>query len=164
MTNMFRNAVSFKRDLSVWEVPLVKGVPEDFAANSPLISPKWITVEKEEKESFSWVYILLAVSLIPLLVYVIRQNIKRSDTALPIEKNDYETLRTFLMQKNTDQLSRVELDEILGITQKTVESQKRARSNFIKGFNSSGQGEIIRIRDEFDSRSFNYQVNWKKEK
>jgi hypothetical protein len=79
-----------------------------------------------------------------------------------VEKDIYDALREFLTQKNSNQISRAEFDDILGITQKTLESQKRARSNFIKEFNSSGQGEIVRQRDDFDSRSFNYLVNWKK--
>jgi len=51
----------------------------------------------------------------------------------------------------------------LGISNKTFESQKKIRSNFINQFNASGQGEITRIRDNFDSRSYNYEVKWLKQ-
>lgn len=161
MTNMFRNAVNFKRDLSVWEVPLIKIAPEDFSANSPVISPVW---DSSGEWSFSGYYFLGALVILLISVFWFTQKRKPSDDVLTVEKDEYESLKVFLNQKNSDQLTRAELDEILGITQKTMESQKRARSNFIKKFNSSGHGEIIRIRDEFDSRSFNYQVIWKKSK
>lgn len=165
MTNMFRNAVNFKRDLSVWEVPLIKIAPEDFSPNSPLKSPKWNTEKEPLWKRLLPLFYLFAVLILGASVFLIRKKGKSSDpAALPDDENEYDSLRTFLTQKNTNQLSRLELDEILGITQKTIESQKRARSNFIKKFNSSGQGEIIRIRDEFDSRSFIYQVTWEKAK
>ncbi len=163
MTNMFRNAVNFKRDLSVWEVPLIKIAPEDFSANSPVISPRWNLEDAVEEKSFSWYYLLaIPVLILIMLFWVLRK--RKAEHNPAVEKDTYDALRSFLIQKNTDQLTRAELDEILGITQKTVESQKRIRSNFIKDFNQSGLGEITRLRDEFDSRSFNYLVTWKKAK
>ena len=159
MTNMFRNAISFRRDLSSWEVPLIKMEPENFSTNSPVISPKW---NDGKGQAFNWYYVLPVVLIIPLLAWYAKRKGKAAEQFQMLEKDIYEGLREFLIQKNTNQITRAELDEILGITQKTLESQKRARSNFIKEFNSSGQGEIIRKRDDFDSRSFNYLVNWKK--
>ena len=159
MTNMFRNATSFRGDLSPWEVPLIQLAPKDFSTNSLLISPKW---NGEEDQGFNWYYFLPLVLIFPLFVWYVRRKDKKKEKVQVVEKDIYDALREFLTQKNTNQISRAEFDEILGITQKTLESQKRARSNFIKEFNSSGQGEIVRQRDDFDSRSFNYLVNWKK--
>jgi hypothetical protein len=165
MTNMFRNAVNFKQDLSAWEVPLIKIAPENFSTNSPLISPKWnLEVVTLEEQTFSWYYLLPLLLIIPLIVFWVKRKGKDQEPVLPVEKDMYDLLKTFLTQKNTNQLSRAELDEILGITQKTLEAQKRIRSNFVREFNASGLGEIIRLRDEFDSRSFNYLVTWKKSK
>lgn len=163
MTNMFRNATSFNRDLSTWEVPLIKVAPEDFSTNSPVISPKWNLENADEAESFPWYYLLASLVLIPVILLWVRRK-RNVEPILPVEKDIYEALRTFLIQKNTNQLTRAELDEILGITQKTLESQKRIRSNFVREFNESDLGEITRLRDEFDSRSFNYLVTWKKSK
>jgi surface protein len=159
MTNMFRNTVNFKRDLSAWVVPLIKVVPEDFSANSPVESPLWGI---EKKPLFNKLYLLSLVFIIPLLIYFSKTRWNKVDSIPKEENSIHELLKTFLIQKNTNQLTRAELDEILGITNKTQESQKRSRSNFVREFNSSGFGEITRIRDEFDARSYNYLVNWKK--
>jgi len=163
MTNMFRNAVNFKQDLSEWEVSLIKIEPENFSVNSLLVSPKW-NIEVMEHKSFAWYYLLTGLLIIPLFLIFIKGNGKKSEPIQVLEKDVFEALRIFLTQNNTIQLSRAELDEILGITPKNMEAQKRIRSNFVREFNSSGQGEITRIRDSFDSRSFNYSVTWKKSK
>jgi surface protein len=162
MTNVFRNALNFKGDLSGWEVPLITVAPEFFNINSPVISPIWNPEEKASETPKPWFFFVAAALIIPLIVFVRRIKKKKAEPTIKDDKDEYEFRKHFLDQKASDQLSRSELDEILEISQKTVESQKQARSNFIKKFNSSGQGEIIRIRDEFDSRSFNYKVIWKK--
>jgi hypothetical protein len=69
-------------------------------------------------------------------------------------------LEKYLLKKQSNLISRSELDEVLGITKKPLESQKKIRSSFIKEFNDSGLGKISRVRDTFDSRTFNYEVKW----
>jgi hypothetical protein len=163
MTNMFRNASKFKRDLSNWEVPLIKLEPENFSVNSPLKSPKW-NIEISKKKSFTWYYLLLGLIIIPSILILIKVKGRKPRPVQVLEKDVIEALRVFLIQNNTNQINRENLDEILGIIPKTLDAQKRIRSNFIREFNSSGQGEITRVRDSFDSRSFNYLVTWNKSK
>lgn len=159
MTNMFRNAKNFKQNLSSWEVPLITSLPEDFSTNSPVIGPKW---NISEPVPSNWLYLLPFVLIFGLAYYFYSKKSKRIQQPQERKKEHYETLRDYLSKKNSTVISKAELDELLGITTKSLESQKQIRASFVKEFNQSGWGEIVRIRDEFDSRSFKYQINWTK--
>jgi len=155
MTNMFRNAVKFYQDLSNWDIPLIQEAPLDFSTKSPVISPEW---NRRKSMGLNWNLLLLLSLLIPLLLILVK--LKKKKSISKTEPQVYEVLRIYLNRKNTNQISKTELDEILGITNKSFESQKKIRANFINQFNASGFGEINRTRDDFDSRSFNYDVKW----
>jgi hypothetical protein len=165
MLNMFRNALSFEQDLSNWDVPLITQMPEFFDSNSPLTAPQW---GGKNDADFNWYYLLSLLLLIPLFVYLykVKKNKQEiitgsSEPKTVPESEIFESLKAFLIQKNTNLISKGELDEILGAGTKSVEAQKKIRSNFIREFNASGLGEIYRVRDESDSRSFIYEVKWK---
>lgn len=162
MTNMFRYAINFKQDLSGWEVPLIKVAPEDFSTKSPVISPVWNRMDGEGSTWYYWLGLLLVLP--PLLIFY-KRKVKNDESALIPEVKPvstvHEEFKSYLKQKNTNQISKFELDEILGTSKKSVETQKKVRSTFIKEFNDSGLGEISRVRDNFDSRSYTYEVKWK---
>jgi len=155
MTNMFRNTINLKKDLSEWDVPLIKMEPENFSANSKVLNPKW---DQKKGSDVNWYLMSLLFLLIPLYVFG-KKLIEKPKT----ENKIFDTLKAYTLHKNISQISRAELDEILGATSKSVEAQKKIRSNFIKEFNLTGLGEISRIKDEFDSRSYSYKVTWKKQ-
>jgi len=153
MMNMFRYAINLDRDLSNWEAPLLEAIPDNFSTNSPVRSPNW-SLKKEL--GFKWYFFLPFILIISALVIFLKLKKKRP----PLENGVYEALKTFLGKKGTNQISKIELDDILGTTNKSLETQRKVRSNFIKQFNNSGLGEISRFRDGFDSRSFNYEIKW----
>ena len=155
MTNMFRNTINLKKDLSEWDVPLIKMEPENFSTNSKVLNPKW---DQKKGSDVNWYLMSLLFLLIPLYVFG-KKLIEKPKT----ENKIFDTLKAYTLHKNISQISRAELDEILGATSKSVEAQKKIRSNFIKEFNLTGLGEISRIKDEFDSRSYSYKVTWKKQ-
>lgn len=157
MTNMFRYAINFKQDLSGWEVPLIKVAPEDFSTKSPVIAPQWNARNGGGYIGYILGAFVLLMSLVGTFLTLRAKKIKPS--TIPTSET-YEVLKTYLLQKNTTIITKAELDEILGTTKKGLESQKKSRSNFFKEFKESGVGEIIRVRDDFDSRSFNYEVRW----
>jgi len=162
MTNMFRYAINFKQDLSNWDVPLIQAAPEEFSTKSPVISPVWNRIDGGGSAWYYWLGLLL---VLPLLLIFYNRKVKNYESALIPEVKPlnavYEELKSYLIQKNTTKISRFELDEILGTSKKSVETQKKIRSTFIKEFNDSGLGEISRVRDNFDSRSYTYEVKWK---
>ncbi|MCH6202081.1 DUF285 domain-containing protein [Aquiflexum sp. LQ15W] len=160
MTNMFRYAISFSYDLSNWEVPLIEGIPDNFDTKSSVISPKWNT---NKGLGLHWYIVMSFVLLGPVILILVKSRKKKSEPSSEPENEIYLSLKAYLIQKNTNRISKAEIDDFLGISNKNLESQKKIRSNFIKEFNGSGIGEIYRVRDEFDSRSYNYEVNWKKE-
>jgi hypothetical protein len=159
MTNMFRNAVNFNQDLSSWEVPLISEKPKDFASNSRVISPLW---GENKDQPINWKLLLLSIIGILILTIFLQIQMKTTKKLQIQDSNDFSKLFDYLSKKNSLQLNKAELDDIIGITNKNLETQKKLRSTFIKKFNSSEIGEIKSVRDENDARSFNYEVIWKK--
>ena len=158
MTNMFRYAINFKQDLSNWDVPLIQEAPEEFSTKSPVISPDW---KRSKGAGYSWYILVASVLVVSLFMVFMKLKTKKSEPIMSPDNETYAALKNYLSQKNTNQISKAELDEILGTAKKGLDSQKKSRSNFFKEFKESGLGEIIRVRDDFDSRSYKYEVKWK---
>lgn len=158
MTNMFRNAINFKQDLSNWDVPLIQAAPEEFSTKSPVIGPDW---KRSKEAGYSWYILVASVLVVSLFMVFMKLKSKKSEPVMSPDNETYEALKNYLSENNTNQISKAGLDEILGITKKGLDSQKKSRSNFIKQFNGSGLGEIYRVRDELDLRSYNYEIKWK---
>lgn len=158
MTNMFRNAINFRQDLTHWNVSQIEEMPNDFALNSPVISPNWGNIHSKR---FNWPIFFLGMFLIfVLLTSYIKYN--RNKRSFPFKHEPYQCLWDFTNKTEKDWITKAELDELLGIAKRNSETQKKIRANFIKNFNSSGFGEIVRIKSEEDGRSYNYKVSWKK--
>lgn len=156
MRNMFRNARSFNQDLSLWNVPFITEKPERFNFHSnDFPEPQWGTTPDSTNNYIKITLILIAVIIAAAFF------IKRKKTVATPPEDNLKLFKEYLSKLNKNYLTKDELDQFLGNESRTLEAQKKARSTFIKEFNEAGAGEIQRIRDQEDSRSFRYEVKWK---
>jgi surface protein len=157
MTNMFRNAIMFNQDLSNWKVPNITEAPVDFSTKSRVVSPKW---GQSQNEKSYWLALVALFALGSLSFYFYKFKKKPVKLDFLPENELYGNLKKYLIDKGSIQITKAELDELIGATSKSLDTQKKIRSTFIKEFNASGIGKIYRVRDDFDSRSFNYEIKW----
>lgn len=154
MTNMFRNARSFSVDLSGWNVQSITGVPEEFNLNADnFIVPKW-----QRPLTASTVGIVGVVVLILVLAIWYFRRKKQHDAIQKPEKLFQERLIDFLATKNSNYISKEELDQVFQIEGLSFESQKTKRAQIIKRLNESAPNTIKRVRNPEDKRVFMYLI------
>jgi surface protein len=160
MTNMFRNAKSFRGDLSSWDVSNVDGKPSDFNLNAGKFKePKWNT----GFDYLNYVILLSILIIIALLIWA-RRSKKPADYSavgdqLKFESEFKKRLTAYLQDKDSNFLSKEELDQLLQINTLSFESQKTKRAQLIKRLNEHYPYLIRRIRNPDDKRVFIYEVS-----
>jgi uncharacterized protein YneF (UPF0154 family) len=137
----------------------------------------------EHNGSKLWLYISLFIIILFLIVGVVvfmnRKKISKNRSKSPLIENtvsksdllqfsDLETSfinELIFRSKKNGFCSIDEINNLLGVGQKSVEIQKKARTDFVtkinqifKEFKKTDEDFIIRVRSEEDKRSFNYSI------
>ena len=77
------------------------------------------------------------------------------------EDDNLNNILNVLFEKIGTTLTKDELDELLGISNLTVDSIKSQRSRFISSINDSGKLKIVRVKNQQDKRFFDYKIEKK---
>ncbi len=149
MDNMFRNTLKFSQDLSDWK-PNIMGVPRNFLLNNSFILPQF----KSQKINYR---LIAFVACLSILIFVVIISLLKTQRSRHLIDPDIVKKLKILKERNQP-LSRIEIDEILEISDLNIGLQKVKRADLIRQINIGHNNLIQRERDPKDKRTYLYHI------